>query len=178
MITIQIEEQVIIDAAQYVDKRVIGKRKSFNGNRKNQVVGICAEFMIADLLGIERPKGDGFDGGWDIQIGNKFIDIKTIGTTSKVKPEHWNNVIGQQIEYKNTHYLFCSLNTYNRLLTICGFITKDDFLKKATYNKEGDIIMRSDGSELKLGAPNYGIQNKDLIQINSIAELKNLIIFE
>jgi len=178
MITIQIHEQTIIDATVYVDKKKIGNRKSFNGNRKNQVVGICAEFMIADLLGLERPKGDGFDGGWDIQIGNKLIDIKTVGRTSKAKPEHWNNVIGQQIEYKNTHYLFCALNTYNRLLTICGFITKEDFLAKATYNKEGDVIIRSDGSELTLGAPNYGIQNKDLIQINSIEELKEIIIFK
>lgn len=177
MITLPIKEETIIDATTYVDKRVIGKRKSFNGNRTNQVVGITGEFIVADVLGLERPKGDGFDGGWDFCIGNKLIDVKTVGRTTDVRSNYHSNVIEAQMNYKATHFLFCSLNKTKRNFTICGFISKDDFKAKAKYYKKGEEFTRVNGDKMVLNASGYFIENKELIQINSIEELKEIIIF-
>ena len=177
MITLPIREETIIEATAYVDKRVIGKRKSFNGNRTNQVVGITGEFIIADLLGLERPKGYGFDGGWDIQIGNKLIDVKTVGRTTNVRLDYHSNVIEAQMDFKATHFLFCSINKTERLFTICGFISKEDFKGKSKYYKKGEEFTRLNGDKLVLNASGYFIENKDLIQINSIEELKEVVIF-
>ena len=48
MITLPIEEDLIIKATTYVDTHKIGRRKKFNGNRTNQVVGITGELMVAE----------------------------------------------------------------------------------------------------------------------------------
>lgn len=177
MITLPIREETIIDATVFVDKSKIGKRKTFNGNRTNQVVGITGEFIIADLLGLERPKGDGFDGGWDIQIGQKLIDIKTVGRTSNARLDYDSNVIEAQMDFKATHFLFCSLNKTERLFTIVGFISKDDFKAKAKYYRKGDVYTRVNGDTMILKAAGYFIENRELIQINSIEELKEVVIF-
>lgn len=177
MITLPIKEETIIDATTYVDKRVIGKRKSFNGNRTNQVVGITGEFIVADVLGLERPKGNGFDGGWDFCIGNKLIDVKTVGRTTETRSDYHSNVIEAQMHFKATHFLFCALNKTNRNFTIVGFISKEDFLKKADYYKKGDEYTRVNGDKMILNAAGYFIKNEELIQVNSIEELKEIIIF-
>lgn len=179
MITIPIDEQTIIDATIYVDKSKIGKRRSFNGNRTNQVVGMTGEFIIADLLGFERPKRkDGFDGGWDIQIGQKLIDIKTVGRTSNARLDYDSNVIEAQMHFKATHFLFCSLNKTKRLFTIVGFISKEDFKAKSKFYKKGDEFTRVNGDKMILNASGYFIKNEELIQVDSIAELKDLLIFK
>jgi len=177
MITLPIDEQLIIKATTYVDTHKIGRRKKFNGNRTNQVVGITGELMVAELLGATLPETHDFDGGWDFSFMGKQVDVKTLGRTGDASLEFYSNVIEAQIHLKATHYLFCSLNKKKRELTIVGFISKEDFLKKATFYREGDCLTRVNGDKMKLKASGYFIQNKELIQINSIAELKELIIF-
>jgi len=177
MITLPIEEEMIVRATAYVDSRKIGRRKTFNGNRTNQVVGITGELMVAELLGMQLPENHEFDGGWDFSINGKQIDVKTVGRTSVAKPEYHSNVIEAQIHFKATHFLFCSLNKPKRELTICGFISKEDFLAKSTFYRKGDTFTRTNGETMTLNAAGYFILNKDLIQINSIAELKELLIF-
>lgn len=178
MITLPIDEQTIIDATIYVDKSKIGRRKTFNGNRTNQVVGITGEFIIADLLGFQRPKGNGFDGGWDIQIGQKLIDVKTVGRTTSARLDYHSNVIESQMHFKATHFLFCSLNKTERFFTICGFISKEDFKAKSKFYKKGDEFERVNGDKMILNASGYFIENRELIQVNTIAELKDLLIFK
>lgn len=177
MITLPISEEVIIEATMYVDSRKIGKRKSFNGNRTNQVVGIVGEFIISDLLGIDRPNSTGFDGGWDITISEKKIDVKTVGRTVEPKLHYHSNVIDAQMHFSATHFLFCSLNKPKRTFTICGYISKEDFKKKAAYYKKGETMTRPNGEILTLNAAGYFIENRNLIQIDSIADLKEVVIF-
>ena len=177
MISLPIDEQLIIKATTYVDTHKIGRRKKFNGNRTNQVVGITGELMVAELLGATLPETHDFDGGWDFNFSGKQIDVKTVGRTSNARLDYYSNVIEAQIHFKATHYLFCSLNKNKRELTICGFISKEDFLRKAEYKKAGDTFTRVNGDTMVLKATGYFIKNSDLIQIDSIAQLKELVIF-
>ena len=178
MIILPIEEEVIVQAANYVDSRKLGKRGKFDGNRTEQIVGMTGEFMVAKILGMNIPTiEDGFDGGWDLNIGGKRIDVKTMGRTTSPKPEFVNNILKMQYHYKATHFVFCSLNKKNRELTICGLISKEELPNKATFHKQGEVRTRTNGTKFELQADTYEIANRDLVQVNSIAELKELLIF-
>ena len=51
-------------------------------------------------------------------------------------------------------------------------------MKKAQYFKKGEGYDLENGERLVLNAAGYFIKNKELIQVDSIAELKDLLIFK
>ena len=51
------------------------------------------------------------------------------------------------------------------------FISKKDLLEKAKFFKEGEDRERSDGTIFKTKADLYEIDNKDLVNVNSINDL-------
>lgn len=177
MFDLKINEEQIVDATLYVQNHKLGSRGRFNGNRTNQVVGVVGENMVRELFGFEPMHEDGFDGGFDIKFGDKYIDVKTMGRNVKVKDDFVNNIVASQIKFKATHFIFTSLNKKTRTLTICGWISKDDLLKKATFGRVGDEIKRSNGTSFKLGTDSYFIKNSALNQVYSPFELESQLIF-
>ncbi len=124
-----------------------------------------------DLLGFGYIDGStGFDNGADIIYNNIIIDIKTMGRTTEVRDYYVNNFLAIQFKYNTDIYIFCSFNKINYNLTICGWISKNDFTKKAKLFKKGTKRFRSDGSSFNTFHDLYEINNSDLNNINNIED--------
>lgn len=176
MINITPTQEQIETAKRLTNEYNFGNRGRADGDQKMQEVGILGQIVFADLIGASRPTGEGgFDGGFDFVIAGKKVDVKTMSRTVDVRPHYVHNFIGYQLKYDCMYYIFESYNTVKNILSICGVIDKDNFLKKADYYDIGDKRYRDDGTYFYSRAPLYEIKQSDLIQINSLEELINII---
>ena len=171
------QEKVPDEVIKYVEKLLkdhnFGQRGYADGDYSEQKTGLIGQTLIQDLFNIPRPDGsEGFDGGVDFIFGSKNIDVKTMGRTVDPKLSYVNNFIGLQKEYNSDILIFCSLNKNTNILTICGWISKEDFLKKASFFKSGTKRYRDDGTYFYTKAELYEIENSLLNQSNSIQDLK------
>lgn len=123
-----------------------GTKRYNNGTKEEQFVGILGEVVVADLFGQKRPgekkiKGRKGDEGIDLIIYNQKIDVKTMSRHCDVQDYYVHNLHGDQVGsyYKNNIYLFTSLNKTNMELTICGWVTKEEFFKRADFYPCGAI---------------------------------------
>jgi hypothetical protein len=122
-----------------------GTKKYNNGNEEEQFVGILGQVIMCDYFGKPRPNGnqkDRGDNGVDFIIEGIRIDVKTMGRRCSVKPYFSNNLHGEQTGpyYQNDVYLLCSLNKKINVLTICGWTTKEEFLKEEHFRPKGSIL--------------------------------------
>ena len=159
-----------------VSKYNFGNRGRGDGDRKMQAVGILGQIVFADLLHLNRPTGEGgFDGGFDFVINGKKVDVKTMARTVDVRPHYVHNFVGWQLKYDCEYYVFESYNTKTNTLSICGVVSKDEFLKKSVYYNEGDKRYRDDGTFFLARTPLYEIKQSDLMEINSPEDVKKYI---
>ena len=98
-----------------------------------------------------------------------------MGRTTDVRSNYVNNFIGLQMKFNTDLYIFCSLNKNTEELTICGWIPKSEFVKKASFYPKGTIRRRSDGTTFSTFADLYEIQNTELYDVFSIQDLFNKI---
>ncbi|KGG81215.1 hypothetical protein Y919_01525 [Caloranaerobacter azorensis H53214] len=172
MIDYKVTDEQIKYAKDLVHSCNFGQRGRGDGNREQQFVGILGQTVVADLLNLERPKGgEGFDGGYDIEINNKKVDIKTMGRTVPMQEHYVHNFIGYQAKYNVDYLIFCSFNKTNNILTICGYISKSDLLEKAKFYEEGTIRTRDNGTSFRTKAPLYEICQKNLHSIDCIKDI-------
>jgi hypothetical protein len=92
----------------------------------------------------------------------------------KVRPQmhHVNNFIGLQKRFATDVLIFCSYDTGHRVLTVCGWITKEEFFQKASFYPAGTIRTRSDGTTFSARADLYEIENRDLYSPTTLSALK------
>ncbi|HEY9061030.1 MAG TPA: hypothetical protein VIO64_11105 [Pseudobacteroides sp.] len=158
-------------AKQLTDNVNFGIRKSGgNGSNVQQYTGILSEIVIKDLFGVARTTGDGFDGGFDFELFGAKVDVKTMCRNTYMKHDYIHNLFAVQ-NYDVDYYLFCSFNKQTDILTICGIISKEEFLKKSKYYAAGTIRERSNGTELELKADNYEIRQSKLKYVSCMEEV-------
>lgn len=140
--------QVNTEQIQYVETLLktvnFGRRGDADGNYYQQRTGIIGQVVVADALGYERPKGDGFDKGVDLIICGTTIDVKTMGRTVPMKDHYAHNFMGSQAHFNTEAYLFTSLNINKNILTICGWLPKKEFLETSAFYKCGEKRYRDD----------------------------------
>ena len=130
----KVSQEQLDYAIEMIKKYNFGQRGYGDGTEKEQLTGIIGQTVFADLIGEERPDGStGFDGGKDFVINGKTVDIKTMTRKVPVKDFYVHNFVGYQKEYEVDYYVFASYNTTNRILTICGYISKEEFFQKAKF---------------------------------------------
>ena len=166
----------ITDHVKWLCKYVnYGQRGEFDGSLRQQMIGLAGQCHVMDMMGFELPKvTHEADGGVDINYNGLTLDVKTMERKVEPKPNYVNNVVGLQSHYKTNAYIFCSLNTQNKMLTVCGWIDKPTFLDLATFTPKGQKRYRSDGSTFEAKADLYELENSSLNQLNSIQELKGI----
>lgn len=161
MFNIKLKQSIIDYSKELVNNNNFGQRSYDNGNKKEQLIGMVSENTIRDYLGYEMAEGKGFDGGYDIMYKEFKTDIKSMTRKVEPKPYYINNLFDAQIKNNAEAYIFASLNTNNKILTICGWITKQEFLNKAIFYPKG--TERKRGSEtFILRANNWEIENRQL----------------
>jgi hypothetical protein len=110
----------------------------------------------------------GFDGGYDLYYKGFKIDVKTMGRTVAVKSNFVNNFVSLQLKFDCDVYIFCSLNKKNNILTICGWVTKEELLDRSKYYEKGTVRVRSNNSQLILQEAIYEIENHKLNKIEDL----------
>jgi hypothetical protein len=139
---------------------------------------VAGQYIISKLLNADIDFSGGFDGGIDLTVNNKTYDVKTMGRTSYPKDNYVNNLVGMQAKYDVDRYIFCSLHKKDMVLTICGWIDKSEFIDKAKFFGAGVDRTRFDGTKFTTKAELYELENKYLVQSNTVDEFINQINYE
>ena len=163
MITLPIKKEIYDYSKKLVEENNYGRRGKHDGSKKDQLIGILSENMVRQYLGhqLVQPNNEGFDGGWDIIYKGLRADVKSMNREVDTRPYYVNNVYDVQLNHDSEAYIFTSLNTKKKNLSICGWVSKEDFKKRASFYPKGTVRMR--GREpFPLRADNWEIENKDL----------------
>jgi hypothetical protein len=177
MFTVAVEDTLIEHCKCVLTKHNFGKRFTANGTKEQQLTGIIGQSVVMAFFNMGHVDGaSGCDEGVDLVYNNKTIDIKTMGRTTSVKPGYTNNFLKLQDYFKTDVYIFCSYNKKKKVLTICGWISKDDFIQKRRFYPKGSIRTRFDKTTFTTFADLYEIDNKDLNNVNSISDLKRQLV--
>ena len=172
-LNVKIKPEIISHCKTQIDKYNFGKRSKYNGNRNQQYVGIVGECVIRDMFDLKYIDGSsGFDGGIDLRYEGKTYDVKTMTRSVDIKNSYTNNFLKTQEDYDVDGYIFCSINTNKKELTICGWIKKEDMIKKAKLYKKDEIRTRDDGTTFPMKADTYEIDNQYLNFVNSVIDMK------
>lgn len=174
MLNLKLNKEVFKHSLKFSQQNNIGVRGHADGSIEQQLTGILGQNIICDALDLPFMTTNGFDGGVDININNTTIDIKTMGRKVYPKPNYINNLVASQLKYDVDAYLFCSYHKKDYVLTVCGWIDKESFKKKAKLYKEGELRNRFDGTSFKSKSDLYEIENKDLLKISNIQDLKQV----
>jgi hypothetical protein len=173
MIKIKISDELISYCKKQIKLYNFGQRGIADGNKEEQFVGCIGESIVRELFSKERLNGEkGFDGGYDIVYKGVKIDVKTMGRTTDIRDYYVHNFIALQKDYNVDIYIFTSYNKIKKELTICGWITKEDFFKKAKFYKKGTKRYRSNGSYFETKADLYEIKNNELNYVIDFDELR------
>ncbi|WP_223032420.1 hypothetical protein [Hanstruepera marina] len=173
MFTIAVKPKLIEHCKTMVSMHDFGKRFTANGTKEQQLTGLIGQSVVMELFDKGYVNGSsGFDDGVDIVFANKTIDIKTMGRTTSVKPGYTNNFLKLQDYFKTNIYIFCSYHKTKHMLTVCGWISKEEFIKKRRFYPKGSTRTRFDKTTFTTFADLYEIDNKDLNNVNSITALK------
>ena len=173
MFTITVKPARIEHCKAMVTKHDFGKRFTANGTKEQQLTGLIGQSVVMELFDKGYVDGSsGFDDGVDLVFANKTIDVKTMGRTTSVKSGYTNNFLKLQDYFKTNIYIFCSYHKTKHVLTVCGWISKEEFIKKRRFYPKGSIRTRFDKTTFTTFADLYEIDNKDLNNVNSITDLK------
>ncbi len=176
MFDIIVSHRLIEHCVDQVSKHNFGKRGVADGTPEQQLTGIIGQSQVAELFGEPWVSGEGgFDGGEDLLFLGLVIDVKTMGRTTAVRGYYVNNFIGLQKLYKTDVYIFCSYNKTNHILTICGWVSKEQLNARACFFPKGTSRTRSDGSTFITFTDLYEIKNSDLNDVTSFQNMKDSI---
>ena len=173
MFKIKVPQSVIQHCERQVASYNFGQRSQANGTPEQQLTGIIGQSIVMSLFGLGFVNGEsGFDDGTDIEFAGFKIDVKTMGRTTDVRDNYTNNFLKLQDYFKTEIYIFCSYNKLKLELTVCGWVTKEEFIERRQFFKQGTLRYRTDGTSFRTFADLYEIDMKLLNQCSSIDELK------
>ncbi|MFC4722753.1 hypothetical protein ACFO5O_10495 [Geojedonia litorea] len=173
MFTVPVENDLIKHCEALIESYNFGQRHTANGTKEQQLTGVIGQSVISTLFGLGYVNGaTGCDKGIDIIYKNKAIDVKTMGRTTDVKRSYTNNFLKLQDHFKTDIYIFCSYHKIKNELTVCGWISKPEFILKRRYYPKGSTRTRSDQSTFVTFADLYEIDIRDLVPVKNFEDLK------
>jgi len=137
----------------FLQQNNMGKRGHFDGNLEQQFTGLLGEICFKRLTAGHWPslKG-GFDGGFDLQLEGKKVDVKTMGRNVPLAPEFVHNFVLAQSHLDADLLVFQSYIKKTNILEVCGWIDKDDALALGEVLPKGSTRTRRDGSTFTTAA--------------------------
>ena len=161
---LEIPSFVVTESIAFVEQNNLGQRgNGSDGSQEEQLVGVIGQNMMALALGKPFMKpSTTHDGGVDFEVFGLKLDIKTMGRTVPPQLDYVNNFMASQSKYSVDGYVFASLNKEKYVLTICGWIPKEDFLQRAKFYPRGTMRVRNDNSSFEVKADMYEIENNRL----------------
>ena len=148
----------------------IAKRGKFDGDKLRQFIGLRGQIIVGDLLGLPRPKKTNkFDGGFDIEVKGLKLDVKVELRNVPFRKNYVHNLSKFQINYNCDGYIFLSYNQSAAVYTICGWIDKESFKKKACLYRTGEMRPQKGDKVMVTKSDFYEIKQEDL---NNFIQLK------
>jgi hypothetical protein len=95
-----------------------------------------------------------------------------MGRNGPPRPDYVNNFVALQRQFATDVLLFCSFNKQTRILTVCGWIEKEEFLRRASLFPAGTVRIRADGTTFLAKADLYEIENRALNSPRTLGALK------
>jgi len=159
----------LLDICEWTSQNInMGQRGTFDGTAARQRTGIIGQNAICKLFGADLISTDsGFDGGTDLLINGKRVDVKTMGRKSEVKKDFACNFVAMQEKYPVDYYLFTSLHLEKNELTVCGVIKKELFMQRKKVRQPGSTIKRNDGSAFEAVSELHEVRCDQLIDVNN-----------
>lgn len=161
-IHIDVDMDLVMECSNFLEGHSIAQRGVADGSKEEQLTGLIGEAMVKQAFNFKPLFSEGYDGGYDLELGGVKIDVKTMGRNVYPKLYYVNNFIALQEHFDCDVYVFCSLNRVANVLTICGWVTKEQLFDRGNKYKKGESRRRSDGSSFILKADTYEIENKYL----------------
>jgi hypothetical protein len=163
MFTVQVATGTLSWCQSILTSNNLGHRKDGNGTSLEQLTGVVGQQVVMDIFGVGLINEKmGFDGGVDFTYNHNTVDVKVVGRTVYPKPHYSVEVVEQQIKYDVDVYIFCSFHKVKNDLTVCGWMTKHEFLKKARHFRRGEEMSRDDGTKFNLRNGKYECCVSDL----------------
>ena len=172
MIVINPTSDQVLFANEFLKIDSMAHRGKFDGDKHQQLFGLIAQVIVMDYLKLDRPKNEGFDGGFDLELNKKRYDVKCEMRTVNFQGTFVHNLSAFQINYKADGYIFVSYNKSNGEYSICGVISKEDLKNKSVFYKKGDPRQRRDGTVMFAQCDYYELQNKYLIPLEKFINIK------
>jgi hypothetical protein len=106
---------------------------------KSNFFGALGEIIIRDyFLSLNYKVEMVNDYNYDLIINNKKIDVKTKRTTT-IPEENFNCSISSfNIKQKTEYYFFVRITEDSKTGFILGYLSKNKFFEKSTFNKKGE----------------------------------------
>jgi len=154
---IEITHAMLIRARNRAAK--LPKLKNSIRNQKGKLVGLLGEEIVKKFLGIP-VKQDKASYDYDlIDWGDQKIEVKTKERSVAPKPEYECSVALYNAKQDCDLYVFVSvLNDFSKGW-VCGWLSPEDFKKKAKKFKKGD---KDPSNNFTFRADCYNIKIKDL----------------
>jgi hypothetical protein len=170
---VEVSWDVMDYAGELTRNAPFGRGRTTDGTQEQQFVGMVGQTIVHDLLGVAWPSIQGGpDGGVDCVFHGLSVDVKTMGRETPVRDRFSNNYSARQARYPTDVLVFCSYNWMTQGVTVCGWLTKQEFLQKATLHQGGTCARRSDGSSFTWNEDTYTVKNWRLRHPTSAAELR------
>lgn len=172
---IAVPETLITTIREYLKDHNLGSRGIEDGSPRKQEVGLIGELIVHHYLHNKylnlSEKLDGFDGGYDILLKDKKIDVKTMERKSYVRPNFVNNFYIMQEGHDAEIIVFCSYHNLDNIIEICGWLPKSELQTRGIFYAAGTKRNRTDGSSFTFRQDNYEVEVKDLDDIDSLKKL-------
>ena len=173
MFDVKVSTEIKLHCQTLLQDHNFGNRGVADGNKSEQLTGLIGQNVMHMKFDLPLMDGKGgFDDGEDINFNNLRIDIKTMGRNVSVKPFYVHNFIGLQKNYNTDVYIFCSFNKKSDVLTVCGWVTKEQHRNRANFFPKGTTRKRTDGTTFKTKADLYEIRNDELNDVANFEDLK------
>lgn len=168
-IAIPISHELKTHVWGYLKKHNIANRGFNDGTPAQQLVGKIGEFETHRYLLGYYPLIDGaYDYNFDLIYNGLTIDVKTKGCNGYMQYNHTHKFFTCQLKHKTDILYYCSLNTVQNVLELCGWEYKWELPILGVFMPKGTIIKLTNGKTFKSKADAYETPNFNLRPLHTL----------
>ena len=105
---------------------------------QSNIYGALGEILFLDYLAKNHNVVNCGHYDYDLKVDEYRVDVKTKRTTVTPKENYNCSISSWNTRQKCDFYFFCRVSVDKKTAYILGYISKEDFYEKATFNKKGE----------------------------------------
>ena len=142
MIQVKINDDDRRYAVEILKTKKFGHRsRGFNGSYEKQYTGLIGELTLFRLIGKPQPNYESGRLDEDININGKKVDIKSMARNVYMQEHYVHNFVAYQKDMPSDVLLFISINKRSGIVQICGWLEKENPLKKFEWGRNPELVV-------------------------------------